>query len=128
MGYTGKILVMDDEAALRQLLKRILNHFGCDVELASNGDEAVEAYMNAFESDAPFDIVIVDLVVSEGMGGIETVEQIRKFDKNVKVIVASGHLSETMLDELKSEGFNGSLPKPFKMDELEAVLTKVLNS
>ncbi len=128
MGYTGKILVMDDEAALRQLLKRMLNRFGCDVELASNGDEAVEAYRNAFKSDDPFDIVLVDLVVSEGMGGIETVEQIRKFDKNVKVIVASGHLSETMLDELKSEGFNGSLPKPFKMDELEAILTKVLKS
>ncbi len=128
MGYTCKILVMDDEAALRQLLNRMLNHFGCDVELASNGDEAVEAYRKAFKSDDPFDIVIVDLVVSEGMGGIETVVQIRKFDKNVKVIVASGHLSETMLDELKSGRFNGSLPKPFKMDELEAVLTKVLNS
>ena len=128
MEYTCKILVMDDEAALRQLLNRMLNHFGYEVELASNGEEAVEAYRNAFKSDDPFDIVIVDLTVAEGMGGIETVEQIRKFDKNVKVIVASGHLSETMLDELKSEGFNGSLAKPFKMDELEAVLTKVLNS
>ena len=128
MGYTYKILVMDDEAALRQLLNRMLNHFGYEVELASNGEEAVEAYRNAFKSDDPFDIIIVDLTVAEGMGGIETVEQIRKFDKNVKVIVASGHLSETMLDELKSEGFNGSLAKPFKMDELEAVLTKVLNS
>ena len=128
MGYTSKILVMDDEAALRQLLKRMLNHFGCDVELASNGGEAVEIYRNAFESDNRFDIIIVDLTVAEGMGGIEAVKIIKKFDKNVKVIVASGHLSETMLDELKSEGFNESLPKPFKMDELEAMITKVLNS
>ena len=128
MGYTGKILVMDDEAALRQLLNRMLNHFGYDVELTSNGEEAVEAYRNAFESDAPFDIVIVDLVVSEGMGGMETVKQIRKFDKNVKVIIASGHLSDSIIDEIESGKFNGSLPKPFKMDELEAVLAKVLNS
>ena len=128
MGYTSKILVMDDEAALRQLLKRMLNHFGCDVELASNGEEAVEIYRNAFESDNRFDIIIVDLTVAEGMGGIETVEKIRKFDKNVKVIVASGHLTETVLDELKSEGFNGFLPKPFKMDQLETLMNKVLNS
>lgn len=128
MGYTGKILVMDDEAALRQLLQRMLNHFGCDVELASSGEEAVEIYRDAFESDYPFDIIIVDLVVSEGMGGIETVEQIRKFDKNVKVIVASGHLTDSIIDEIESGRFNGSLPKPFKMDELEAVLAKVSNS
>ena len=128
MEYTGKILVMDDEAALRKLLKRMLNYFGCDVELASNGDEAVEIYRNAFESDNRFDIIIVDLTVAEGMGGIETVEKIRKFDKNVKVIVASGHLTETVLDELKSEGFNGFLPKPFKMDQLETLMNKVLNS
>lgn len=128
MEYTCKILVMDDEAALRQLLNRMLNHFGCDVELASNGEEAVEAYRNAFKSDDPFDIVIVDLTVAEGMGGIETVEQIRKFDKNVKVIIASGHLTDSIMDEIESGKFNGSLPKPFKMDELEAVLTKVLNS
>ena len=128
MGYAGKILVMDDEAALRQLLKRMLNHFGYDVELTSNGDEAVKAYRNAFESDDRFDIVIVDLTIAEGMGGIETVEKIRKFDKDVKVIVASGHLSETMLDELNSEGFNEFLPKPFKMDELEAIINRLLNS
>ena len=62
------------------------------------------------------------------MGGLETVKKIKKFDKNVKVIVASGHLSETMLDELNSEGFNEFLPKPFKMDELEAIINKLLNS
>ena len=128
MGYTGKILVMDDEAAFRQLLKRMLLHFGCYVELASNGDEAVEAYKKAFESNSRFDIIIVDLEVFDGMGGIETVEQIRKFDKDAKVIIASGNLTDSILEEIESGRYNGYLPKPFKIDDLESLINKVLNS
>ena len=128
MGNTGKILVMDDEAALRQLIKRMLNQFGYNVELANNGDEAVETYKKAFESDSRFDIIIVDLEVSDGMGGIETVEQIRKFDQGVKVIIVSGNLTDSLLDEIESGRYNGSLPKPFKIDDLESLINKVLNS
>ena len=66
---TGKVLVMDDEEMIRKVVKLMLLELGYQVELAKDGDEAIELYHRAMDSDQPFDLVIMDLNVKGGMGG-----------------------------------------------------------
>jgi len=57
---SGRILVMDDEEIIRDVADGILSRLGYEVECASNGEEAVEAYARAKEKGRPFDVVIMD--------------------------------------------------------------------
>ncbi len=65
----GKILVMDDDEVVLQVVETMLNHLGYHVELAVNGEEAIAKYINAQQLNRPFDAVIMDLIVPGGMGG-----------------------------------------------------------
>ena len=73
---TGKVLLMDDEEMIRDLAGRLLNRIGYDPVLAKNGGESIEEYKRAMNSGKPFDAVILDLTVKEGMGGNEALKQI----------------------------------------------------
>jgi len=121
---SGKlILVMDDEALIREVSQNILGEFGAVVETAKNGEEAVKKY-----SEKKFDIVIMDLTVRGGMGGEKAAKKILNMDKNAKIIVASGYFNSPVMAEYKKYGFKGRIMKPFKVDETLAEIVKVINS
>jgi len=65
----GRILVMDDERMVRELLEVMLNRLGYEAKFASDGGEAIEMFVKAQESGQGFDAVILDLTVPGGMGG-----------------------------------------------------------
>jgi len=71
----GRILVMDDEEVIRELLHDELTDVGYEVELTRDGAEAIEQYTKAKESGQPFDAVILDLTVPGGVGGREVIEK-----------------------------------------------------
>ena len=70
---SGRLLVMDDEAALRKLLGAVLTKLGYEVETAQDGAEAIAMCKNAKASGRSFDAALLDLTVSGGMGGVEAV-------------------------------------------------------
>ena len=115
-----KILVMDDEESIRKVLQRILTKAGYEIDLAGHGAEALEKYSSALKSAEPFDVVMLDLTVPGGMGGIETLRKLKLINPNVVAIVSSGY-SSTL-----PEGFNASIPKPYTSDEIQAVLGKLM--
>ena len=122
----GRILVMDDEAPIRDLISEILTDIGCFVELAEDGEAAVELFKKATEEKHPFDAVILDLTVSRGMGGKETLEQLKKIDPNVKAIVSSGYSNDPIMASFRKFGFYAVIPKPYEIDELCNTIRSVL--
>jgi CheY-like chemotaxis protein len=116
---------MEDDEAVKQLVGRTLTGMGHAVELAPDGQTAVELYQKAKHSDRPFDVVILDLLVHEGMGGRETLQALVKLDPGVQAIAMSGNVLDPVLLEPERHGFQRALTKPFEARELRVILTQV---
>lgn len=118
----GKVLLMDDEEMVRAVVGEMLKVCGLDVEYAENGEEAIDKFIKARESDAPFSAVIVDLNVPNGMGGRETVEKLRQIDSNVKAVVSSGYPDDPVMTNFREYGFRAVISKPFRVPDLSNAL------
>lgn len=125
---TGRILLMDDEEIVHNTVTRALIHLGYDVESVYNGTEALHVFQNAQKENQPFDLVIMDLTIPGGMGGVETIRELRKQAPNARVIVASGYSKDPILTNPKAHGFDGALTKPITIEEMSAVINKVLST
>lgn len=117
-----KILVMDDEPAVMKVVKKMLSNLGNEVDGARDGSEAIEAYKRALEAGSPYDVVIMDLTIPEGMGGKEAIERLRQIDPNITAIVSSGYSSDPVLSDYEAYGFSGIITKPFHMRDLKETL------
>ena len=122
----GRILVMDDEEVVRELVKRLLEQMGHQVELVADGQRAVGTYESAKKQERPFDAVILDLTVRDGVGAQETMRELLKIDPTVKAIVMSGYTNDPVILEPERYGFKGVLAKPFEKLKLREVLAQVL--
>ena len=125
---TGRILVMDDEAALRRILALCLTDVGYRVEQASDGAQAVTEFEKARSSGDPFDAVILDLTVRGGMGGLDALERLKSVDPHVRAVAASGYSDSPVISEFERYGFVGALAKPFHFTMLVNLLRKVLSN
>jgi signal transduction histidine kinase/ActR/RegA family two-component response regulator/putative methionine-R-sulfoxide reductase with GAF domain len=121
-----RVLVMDDEEEVREVAEGILKTIGCEITQAKDGSEAVELFLNASETGQPFDVVILDLTVSGGMGGKETIKKLLEIDKSVKAIVSTGYYNDPVMTEYRKFGFLGALNKPYKLQELSELLEAVI--
>jgi len=122
----GKILVMDDEEVVRDVVGDLLKILGYQVEFAEDGDGMIELYRKARESAQPFDAVIMDLTVPGGMGGKESIQKLIKIDPEVKAVVSSGYSNDPVMADCRKYGFSGVVAKPFKIEDLSQVLHKVV--
>ncbi len=123
----GKILLMDDEAIIRETAEQLLTHKGYEVECAKDGDESIELYKKAMKELRPYDVVILDLTIRGGMGGKETVKKLLEIDPDVKAIVASGYSNDPVLANYREYGFCGVFAKHDKVEELGKTLHEVIN-
>lgn len=121
----GKILIMDDEAAIRRVSAKILSKAGYEVHTANEGKDAVKLFKKAFEK-APFDAVILDLTVPGGMGGKDAAVEILKIDPAAALIVSSGYSDDAVVSDYVNHGFKASVSKPYKIQELINTLDKLL--
>lgn len=124
----GKILVMDDDAIVRNSVSRLLKDLACEVEVAANGDEAVGLYAKAMESGLQFDAVILDLTVRGGMGGKEAIDRLKEMDPNVNAIVASGYSNDQVLTNFRNYGFRSVIRKPYSIETLLSALSNMKGS
>ena len=121
-----RILFMDDEELVLNAVMRLLKDHGYEVETAVNGEEAIEKYRVASGAGKPFDIVIMDLTVSNGLGAREAVGALLEQDPAVRVIVTSGYAADPVLTEYRDFGFSGVLVKPFTSSELKKSIDDAL--
>jgi CheY-like chemotaxis protein len=118
----SRVLVMDDEARLRELIADCLVALKCEVHCTADGREAVSAYRRALRRGEPFDTVILDLTVRGGMGGVEAVEELRKLDPEVRAVACSGYADDPVMAHPQQFGFAAALQKPFRFPVLARVV------
>ena len=123
---TGRVLLMDDEAFVRQIGGDILGFLGYDAELASSGEEAISRYRNGMETGKPFDLVILDLTVPGAMNGKETMQKLVEMDPKVRGLVSSGYSDSALLSDFHLFGFAGIIPKPYRIEEFSQILANAL--
>ncbi len=121
-----RLLVMDDDEALRTLSKAVLTHLGYDAHTAGDGAEAVALYETAKATGKGFDAVLLDLTVTGGMGGIEAAAKLKELDPSAKLIVSSGYSDAPAMSRFPEYGFDAVLVKPWTVQEMSEVLRRVL--
>ena len=116
MRRNASILVIDDEEIMREILEALLTREGYHVRLASSGTEGIE-----LARSMPFDAVILD-VMMPGIDGIATLEELKKLDDDLPVLMITAFASvETAISAMKRGAFD-YITKPFKNDEVLVVV------
>ena len=124
--HTGRVLFMDDEEPIRQMVVVLLQRLGFEVVVTADGREAVRGYIEAMRARQRFDLVIMDLTVPGGMGGKEAMAELRKLDPTVKGIVSSGYSSDPVMANFRAHGFSGMVAKPYRLTDLAKAIRSVL--
>lgn len=119
-----RILIVDDETALRQVASDILMRFGYTCLQAGSGEEALERLDQDQDS---IDLILLDLNMP-GMGGYKCLEEIAKLKHQPKVIVTSGYAANDNTLKLLEAGARTFLQKPYQVVELAKTVRKVLDS
>lgn len=116
-----KILVIDDELFVRELLQEFLSREGYKVYLAESGEKAV----NLVKTN-PVEIALIDLKMP-GMDGISTLKEIRKIAPHTIAIILTGYPTiETSIEALRSGAYD-YVVKPFKLNDLKNTIEKAIN-
>jgi DNA-binding NtrC family response regulator len=120
MRKNASVLVIDDEEIMREVLETLLSREGYSVRLASNGAEGLD-----LARSLPFDAVIVD-VMMPGMNGLQVLDELRKHDDELPVIMITAFASmENAISAMKRGAFD-YITKPFKNDEVLVVLRNAI--
>jgi len=126
MPVKGKVLLMDDEQIIRDVTQEILHYLDYEVVPAREGIEAVDLYKKEKMAGNPFDLVILDLSIPNGLGGKETIDLLRNFDPAVKAVISSGFTDDPVVKDFSHFGFSERLTKPYNIHEMKTLLEKVI--
>jgi PAS domain S-box-containing protein len=121
----GRVLIMDDESALRAAMAAILRDLGYEVEDAADGAQAIARFTHGKNHGQPFDVVLLDLTVRAGMGGLETLQKLLVIDPTLRAIVTSGYAPDPVLANPQKYGFVAALPKPYRREDLALLIERV---
>ncbi len=121
-----KILIMDDEHDVREILSDMLTFMGHEAVSSPEGKEAIRLYESTMKQGKPFDAVILDLTIPKGMGGEETAEHLRSIDPAACIIYSSGRWESASFEEKGGPDLQLVLSKPYTMKQLEEVVTKAM--
>ncbi|MBC8011934.1 MAG: response regulator, partial [Burkholderiales bacterium] len=125
-GESCKILIMDDEPALRDIVTQITARLGYEVVSAADGDAAIALFEQAIRDGEPFVAALLDLTVRGGKGGAETLGALRARDPAIRAILMTGYNDAEAIRNHLEHGFAAALAKPFSSDALRATLAAVL--
>lgn len=123
-----RVLVMDDQEMILELVNDVLTDTGHLVDLVADGETAISYYQKALEKGQPYDVVIMDLTIPGRMGGKETIAELRKLIPEIKAIVSSGYSNDPITSNYREYGFSAVLPKPFDIDDLVTLVEKLAKS
>jgi len=117
------ILFVEDEQLLREVIQSVLETNGYKVLLANNGREAVEIYKKEYKDIA---LVLSDMGLPK-LGGRDVYAMLKEINPHIKIIFASGFISQETRSELYKEGVKGFIMKPYGVHEVLHMVREVLN-
>lgn len=123
----GRILIMDDEESVRLVAGWMLNKIGYEVDFAKDGFEMINKYKTEFFSGKKYDAVIIDLTIPGSMSGDEAVKKLLEIDPEAKAIASSGYFNSPIMSDFLSFGFKAVIVKPYKINELSEIVSKIIN-
>ncbi len=119
-----RVLLVDDEPAMQELGRVLLEDDGYEVTIAANGLEALEIYK---EHHGSIDLVVLDLVMP-GMDGGQTYTEMKKINKGLKAFFCTGFISDQIIAGLLQEEKLYAISKPFRPDEFLRTVRSVICS
>jgi PAS domain S-box-containing protein len=121
---SGKILVVDDEATIRDVSRRMLESSGFEVITAKNGREAVEIFKQQGEEIAG---VLLDATMPQ-MDGLETFKELRHIQEDIRVVLSSGYSEQEATQRFTGKGLTGFIQKPYRFNDLIDKMHEVLGN
>jgi signal transduction histidine kinase/CheY-like chemotaxis protein len=121
----GRVLVMDDDEDVREVLARMLKALGYEPLVTRDGAEAVATYRRLHVDGERFVAVIMDLTVPGGMGGREAMSELLRLDPGVRGIVISGYSNDPVMSRPRDFGFSDVIPKPVGLAGLRETLARI---
>ena len=125
---TGRVLVIDDDKAIRTLAHFTLMGLGYQVTQAETALQGINLYREKFEAGERFDAVILDLTLPGGMGGREAMKELIEIDPTVNAVVSSGYATDATMSRYQDFGFRGVIAKPYELAELGKIVHDVISS
>lgn len=122
----GRLLILDDNQQILRAIALLLNGIGFEVETVTDGEQAIATYAEAKEQGTPFDAIISDLSIPNGLGGVEVVQSLTDLDPGVVAIASSGYSNDPVMAEPGKYGFKGVLQKPYTVEKLKSALQSAL--
>ena len=120
-----KVLILEDEIDLLDIITENLISLGCETTGVRNGHDAIARYQEHHDLNAPFDLLILDLTIPGGIGGKEVIKAIHQIHPSVKAIATSGYANDSIIADPKKYHFQASLPKPFVLQELIHIMNQI---
>ena len=116
------VLLMDDDPAVLEIGRRMLEFLGHRVVTAVDGEEAIRFFREQNSRETPIEVLILDLTIRGGSGGLETLNRIMEIDRSIPAIVTSGYSGDAVMADFRNYGFAAALSKPFGIRDLERAL------
>jgi len=120
---SGTLLLVDDEQAVLEVGRGMLEALGYEVLTAEGGREALTIYRKNRET---IDLVILDMIMPKISGG-ETYDRLRKLEPGVKVLLSSGYALDGQASEILNRGCRGFIQKPFNLNRLGQKIREILD-
>jgi signal transduction histidine kinase/DNA-binding LacI/PurR family transcriptional regulator/ActR/RegA family two-component response regulator len=126
----ARLLVIDDDETQLRTIRRILGQLGYDVETSASGLGACETFDEARASsdrEAPFDLILVDMLLGEALDGLQVIEHIQGMFPKQKAIIISGHAPDDRADKAIKRGLTW-LSKPYDLQALASAVAQTLSA
>jgi len=114
------ILIVDDEEFVLEVAKELIQEFGNNVFTAQSGFQALEI----LKKNPGIKLAIIDRMMPK-MDGVKLFHELRKYDPNINVVIASGFKNDQEIEILKSEGLTDYITKPYRLEDLNRILSNV---
>ncbi len=123
-----RILILEDDGQIRRLMGATLRRAGYEVVESAEGNETLAEYRKAIVEKRRFDLVITDLTIEQGMGGLETMRKLLEMDSGVIAIVSSGYSDAAAMSNPSAFGFKAVIPKPYSPHVLKDTVELVIGT
>jgi len=124
----ARVLVVDDEDAVRGTLTRLLERLGHEAVPADGSEAAIRAVTKGLWAGRPVRLAIVDLTLPDDLAGAEILPQLRRLAPELRALASSGYAADLALAEPEAYGFDGMLRKPYQLADLERALPALLEA